>query len=119
MKYYIGILTLVLIIFAGATVAMAGAVGGPKKNNDTVSAHDRDTYFITFKGKESAEVLVTGDGSTDLDCAAYDNNGNMVAKDIDPGDTCYLSWSPRWTGKFRIMIVNLGNTDNEYQFRTN
>ena len=35
------------------------------------------------------------------------------------GDDCYVSWTPSWTGAFKIKIKNLGNVYNRYVLITN
>lgn len=102
-----------------SSTAIAGQVGGPTGHRDTVLTNSSDSYNITFRGQELAQVLIRGDGSSDLDCFAVDNNGNLVDSDVDFTDTCLLEWNPIWTGKFRITIVNVGNSDNEYSIVTN
>ena len=86
---------------------------------DVVQAGRTDVYTITFRGGELAEVGVVGDGDTDLDLYVYDENDNLIAKDIDYGDDCYVSWTPSWTGAFKIKIKNLGNVYNRYVLITN
>ena len=106
------------LLFMGA-VAFAGAVGGPKSNTDRVQANDTDRYEVEFRGGEQARVVVDGDGDTDLDLYIYDQNGNLITKDDDNTDYCICTWTPKWTGKFTIRIVNRGNVYNEYTIRTN
>lgn len=96
-----------------------GASGGPKYANSRVEAHDYDIYNVTFRGGEIAIVTVIGDGDTDLDLYVYDNNGNLIDSDNDYTDNCVCTWTPRWTGNFRIKIVNRGNVYNRYILRTN
>ena len=38
----------------------------------------------------------------------------MVDWDYRDGDNCSLRWTPEWTGKFTIKIINHGRKDNEY-----
>lgn len=96
-----------------------GAVGGPRRNVDVVHAHSTDTYQINFVSGYLAEVVVSGDGDTDLDLYVYDGNGNLIAKDADYSDDCYVSWVPRWTGRFIIKVVNRGPLFNRYAIITN
>ena len=49
----------------------------------------------------------------------YDNNGNLIDSDTDYTDNCVCTWTPRWTGNFRIRVVNRGNVYNQYILRTN
>lgn len=96
-----------------------GASGGPKYASSSVNAGESDVYNITFRGGETAIVIVVGDGDTDLDLYVYDNNGNLVDSDTDYTDDCVCTWTPRWTGNFRIKIVNRGRVYNNYVLRTN
>ena len=96
-----------------------GAVGGPKYAYGTVGAGSTDVYNITFRGGELAMVIVIGDGDADLDVYVYDNNGNLITSDTDYSDDCVCSWTPRWTGNFKIKIKNRGNVYNNYVLRTN
>lgn len=96
-----------------------GAENGRIYTEDRVLAKDYDIYNISFRGGEPALVMVIGDGDTDLDLYVYDSNGNLVAYDDDYSDNCVCTWTPRWTGKFRIKIVNRGNVYNRYVLTTN
>ena len=96
-----------------------GDVTGPNRHEDIVKAGKTDVYTITFRGGEKAEVAVIGDGDTDLDLYIYDENDNLITKDIDYGDDCYVSWTPSWTGEFTIKIKNLGDVYNRYVLITN
>lgn len=96
-----------------------GAVGGPKRSYSHVYAKSSDTYTAKFWANELAEVLVSGDGDTDLDLYVYDENGNLIASDTDYTDDCYVRFFPAWTGLFRIKIVNRGGVYNNYVILTN
>lgn len=96
-----------------------GAIGGPKYDNSTVSAHSYKLYTQQFYGGSFAEVAVIGDGDTDLDLYIYDENDNLITSDTDYTDRCYVSFQPRWTGYFSIKIVNRGNVYNRYSIATN
>lgn len=96
-----------------------GAVGGPKYARSSVNAGGTDVYNVSFRGGELAIVTVIGDGDTDLDLYVYDNNGNLIDSDTDYSDNCVCTWTPRWTGNFRIKIVNRGRVYNSYLIRTN
>lgn len=96
-----------------------GAVGGAKRHTDIVRAGASDTYEISFRGGEEALVIVSGDGDTDLDLYVYDENGNLIDSDTDGTDDCVCTFTPRWTGKFRIKIKNYGRVYNKYVLITN
>jgi hypothetical protein len=96
-----------------------GAVNGPSKTYETVRAGDTDIYRISFVAGYLAEILVSGDGDTDLDLYVYDSNGNLIESDTDYIDDCYVRWVPRWTGSFIVKIVNRGRVYNRYVMLTN
>ncbi len=96
-----------------------GATGGPQSAISSVSAKDTDVWTVTFRGGSRAMVVVNGDGDTDLDLYVYDENGNLMGKDIDYSDYCVVSWTPRWTGPFTVKIINRGNVYNRYRIYTN
>ena len=96
-----------------------GAVNGPSKHYDSVNGNSTDTYHISFIADYLAEILVSGDGDTDLDLYVYDSNGNLIASDTDYSDDCYVCWVPAWTGKFIVKIVNRGPLYNRYVIMTN
>lgn len=96
-----------------------GALGGPRYANSSVSAHSYTYYNQKFWADELAEILVSGDGDTDLDLYVYDENGNLIVSDTDYTDDCYVRFYPRWTGTFRIKIVNRGGVYNKYVLVTN
>ena len=101
------------------TESTRGAMGGPKYALGSVSAHSYTFYDAKFWANEIAEIAVSGDGDTDLDLYVYDENGNCIASDTDYTDDCYVRFAPRWTGLFRIKIVNRGGVYNKYAIVTN
>ena len=113
------LLSLLTQIEADNQGAHRGAVNGPSGTYETVRAGDTDTYRISFVAGYLAEILVSGDGDTDLDLYVYDSNGNLIASDTDYTDDCYVSWVPRWTGSFIVQIVNRGRVYNRYVMLTN
>lgn len=96
-----------------------GAMGGPKYARGSVSARSYTYYDQKFWADEIAEIAVSGDGDTDLDLYVYDENGNLIVSDTDYTDDCYVRFCPRWTGRFRIKIVNRGGVYNNYAIITN
>lgn len=96
-----------------------GATGGPVSHRDRVQKRTTDTYTLRFRGGERARVVVIGDGDTDLDLIVEDENGNVVGRDVDLTDDCVVEWSPRWTGTFRVRVINNGNVFNNYLLLTN
>jgi hypothetical protein len=54
-----------------------------------------------------------------LDLYVYDSNGNLIASDTGYSDDCYVSWVPKWTGRFIVKVVNRGPLYNRYVILTN
>ena len=100
-------------------LASAGTTGGPKYAITNVNGAFTDVYDITFTGGEAAEIAIGGDGDTDLDLYVYDEFNNYVASDTASTDNAYVTWTPRWTGKFRVEVRNEGGVHNQYVFVTN
>jgi len=96
-----------------------GAFGGPRTSKTRVNAYATDVYTIRFWGDEFAEVALMGDGDTDLDLYIYDENGNLVAKDLSSTDACYCCWFPSRTAVYIIKVKNLGGVYNRYHLATN
>ena len=82
---------------------------------DKVLAGYTDTWTYTFRANSEARVTVEGDGDTDLDLYIYDENNNLITKDEDNIDYCICTWTPKWTGTFKIKIVNRGSVYNRYR----
>ena len=119
MKRILTVAVVVAALLACASVAIAGAVGGPKVQRTEVQAFATDVYRVAFHGGELAVVTVIGDGDTDLDLYIYDQFGNLVTFDDGPTDNCVVSWVPRQTGYYTIKVVNRGRVFNRYTIRTN
>lgn len=113
------LLALIDNIDAEAKGGQRGAVNGPSKHYDSVNGGSTDSYNISFVANQLAEILVSGDGDTDLDLYVYDSNGNLIAKDTDYSDDCYVRWVPAWTGRYVVKIVNRGPVYNRYVILTN
>lgn len=113
------LLALIDNIDAEAKGAQRGSVNGPSRHYDVVDGSSTDTYQISFIADELAEILVSGDGDTDLDLYVYDSNGNLIVSDTDYTDDCYVCWVPAWTGRFTVKIVNRGPVYNRYALLTN
>ncbi|MBL8851849.1 MAG: hypothetical protein JNG89_19410 [Planctomycetaceae bacterium] len=109
-------------VFASLTASIvnAGHVSGRRELEDaTVNANSSVSYMTTFHGGELAEVIIMGDGDTDLDLFVYDENGNLVASDTDTLDFCVCQWTPNWTGEFTVVVTNLGSVYNQFDIATN
>ncbi len=102
-----------------ASEASRGAWGGPKSGRYRVWGRCKNSFVVTFRAAQLARVSIAGSGNTDLDLYVYDAGGHLIAVDRRSGDRGSVAFCPRWTGKFRIEIHNLGSYTNVYSVWTN
>lgn len=113
------LLALIDNIDAEAKGAQRGNINGPSRDYAAVNGNSYMNYTASFVANQLAEVLVSGDGDTDLDLYVYDSNGNLIASDTDYSDDCYVRWVPAWTGRYIVRIVNRGPVYNRFVILTN
>lgn len=113
------LLALIDNIDAEAKGAQRGNINGPSRDYAAANGNSYMDYTASFVANQLAEVLVSGDGDTDLDLYVYDSNGNPIASDTDYSDDCYVRWVPAWTGRYTIRIVNRGPVYNRFVILTN
>jgi hypothetical protein len=102
-----------------SSVMGLGAIGMPvaqaaEARSSVVRAHATDQWSFTLKAGVSYDIVIDGDGDTDLDVYLYDENGALIDVDDDPTDFAIVSVTPRWTGRFVLKIVNHGRVYNRY-----
>lgn len=107
--------TLVTATPAASEVNTGDKIGASVDHRDRVNSNSSDVYYFDFRGGCEASVTVIGDHDTDLDLYIYDENGNLIDSDIDNTDICVCTWTPRWTGRFKVKIVNRGSVYNQYR----
>ncbi|WP_461256012.1 hypothetical protein [Treponema sp. R80B11-R83G3] len=84
------------------------AISGPKYLYDKVGADGQITYKLAFEANKLAEVLVCGDGDTDLDLYVFDQNNDLIVYDEGYFDDCYVKFVPKNTMNFNIVVKNRG-----------
>jgi hypothetical protein len=108
------VLAIVALSMLVGEAAARGPANGKVCKVDTVKANATDIYKIAFLGGQLAQVLVIGDGDTDLDLQIYDDMDNLVVQDLGPTDNCTIRFTPRTTGTYTIKVRNLGRVANRY-----
>lgn len=98
--------------------AHAGAVGGPVHRVDRVSANSRVSYTINCRGGEWTNLLLRGDGDTDLDVFVYDRSGRLVASHTDDSDICFARWFSATTQTYTVVVRNWGPVYNQFVLMT-
>lgn len=76
-------------------------------------------FFCDFYAHQVAMVALVGDGDSDLDLFIYDQNMNLVTEDAGYDFDCLCTWTPAWTGRFYMKVVNRGNVYNRFTLATN
>ena len=90
----------------------------PRFDRATVAAYGSVTYRpILFSSDDEGIVKVTGDGSTMLDVAVYDERGNLIIHYA--GYSPWVSFRPYWAQGMVIKIRNLGGVPNSFSMQTN
>ena len=113
-------LLLSAMVITLASGCLARSVGGKKSIATRIEGRSTVRFQpITFRAGERAWVMLKGDGDTDLDLYVYDANDREVARDDDSTDRCVVSWTPKWTGRFTIVVRNRGIVYNRYVLVTN
>lgn len=99
--------------------ASKGSTSGPGRYNRRIDSRSYLTIREAFRGGQTAEVVVVGDGDTDLDLRITDENGNTVCNRTSGGDRERCVWTPAWTGRFTIKVTNYGYVYNAARIYTN
>jgi hypothetical protein len=103
-------------VIATPTTVHADPVGGTEDRIFVVDAQSVDVLTVTLRGGEVTRIGLIGDGDTCLELRVFDENGNIVASDtIGMGDRRRTTVLPKWTGKFRLKVRNLGDVSNRYR----
>lgn len=84
------------------------------EKSSRVSAHDYDTWSLSLKSHNEYTIYVFGDDDTDIDTWLYDENDNLIDKDVDETSCCILTVTPKWSGDFELKIKNYGDVYNAY-----
>lgn len=102
-----------------APTLFGGATGGPRSAHHHVEAYSTDVFNIWFECGEPAEIVVSGDGDTDLDLEVVDSYGDVIVSDTDSTDFCVVRFWPSRTACYKIRVKNLGSVYNAYYIETN
>jgi hypothetical protein len=100
--------------------ATRGAANGPASDYFTVQPLQTVRWNpISFRAGERAEVYVNTGSYSNMVLEVTDENGNLVAQDNVPANYYRCVWTPRWTGSFRIRLVNRDNITFNCRLVTN
>src|SRR5262245_50536513 len=116
------------LLFVGVAVAAnvgcsggtkSARAGGPCAWVNRVPAGYEHYYVETYNAGVAAHLKLKGDGDTDLDLFVFDDQGRVVAQGTGLTDEEAVTFTPRVTGQYKIVVRNLGGVWNEYRLSTN
>jgi len=102
---------------AEAASPEAAAAPDVERRTSLILGYDRHSWDLFLPAGETTRIVVDGDGDSDLDAFLYDENGHLVDSDTDLTDYCILEVRPLWTGRFTLVISNVGRVANLYELR--
>ncbi len=114
-------LAVIFLITGLFTTGLAGAVGGPKHDRQTVGAHKKYTYKIEFKGGEVASVNASSD-DVPLTLKVVDQAGNSIGQSESEclfGCGVTVNWKPTETATYIVVVENDTNESCVYDLNTN
>jgi hypothetical protein len=106
--------TAAALLGLAASPAAADPAGGPKYASGGLYPNHYIGYDFVLIGSEVTVINVAGSGSGDIDCQLLDQNGNVVVQDYSGSDSCRMFITPRWTGPFRLVLINNGRYPTNY-----
>jgi hypothetical protein len=116
-----GLRTLAATLSVAAVLAVTGAAPAAATSftdADTIQPFETFTYVADFTAGETVVAKLWGDDASDLDLFVYDEHGNLIAASDSLESVEAAEWTPRWTGAFRIEVVNVGGAPSYYMLAT-
>jgi hypothetical protein len=88
---------------------------GTEFKGKTVEMKDKSEFAILLAFPAGKEVTATtkGEKETDVHLFVYAKDKKEVGKDITPGPTCEVKFTPAKAGKFKFLVRNLGPGANK------
>ena len=112
------VMTMALAL-AGASVAQAGAVQGPKVGYYLLRAHRTDTYEVTFRAGRMAQVRVHRYGPAHLWVTVRKPNGDVVGQDKNLNGDAVVTFYPEADATYTIEVLNGGRIPSRYFLSNN
>ncbi|MCI0639603.1 MAG: hypothetical protein L0Y72_02540 [Gemmataceae bacterium] len=72
-------------------------------------------FELKFEKGKPAYIFVESEMDSDVDLFVKDKDGNEVVKDDSGNPSAAGTWTPQYSGVFRIEVVNLGEGANRCQ----
>jgi hypothetical protein len=77
-----------------------------------IKEDETKVFELDFTKDAPAAVFIDSEKMADVDVIVKDKNGNEITADDSVSPNCAVSWTPAYTGTFRILVTNLGQGDN-------
>jgi hypothetical protein len=77
----------------------------------TIDSLDFDEYRLRLGAGERVNIVVSGNGSSDLDLYLLNGRDQAVCADDDDTDDMVCTWVAQRSGEYTIQIRNLGRTN--------
>jgi hypothetical protein len=102
-----------LVVLCGAPAQETKPIDGGKAEEFKGKTFDlkekgEAAILLTFPAGKKASVTLRGEKKTDVHLFVYDADKKVIAKDDSPGPDCDVDFTPKVTGKFTLVIRNLG-----------
>jgi hypothetical protein len=75
------------------------------------------SFPIRFIEGVKVQIWVDSEKNTDIDLYVYGEDKEKVTSDTKISKDCHVSWTPKKTQVFRVLVVNLGPGDNRCKLR--
>lgn len=99
--------------------AQKGFVGGVRRSVIRLQARSVWTWSGTAVSGQPAIAIAQGDGDTDIDMKVFDGSGNLICQDTLNDYTPACRWTPAWTGRFTLQLINNGGVYSDTVLVTN
>ncbi|MCC6318753.1 MAG: hypothetical protein IT361_13815 [Gemmatimonadaceae bacterium] len=97
--------------FGGAALFVTSAAAPADVPAQSIAGYGIREHHVRI-GASDNWLRVRGNGTSDLDCWVYGQDGVLVDSDVDATDMCLLE-TPG-TGRYKLEVQNLGGRANRY-----
>ena len=105
----------ILAILSFSSIASADPVGENFYTFKHIEGNNSHAHTILLRRNEVSQFVVRGEGN--LDCFLYDQEFNLIDKDLNETSQCDFQVSPKETSRFTIKVVNSGANSTSYALR--
>jgi hypothetical protein len=104
-------------VVVAVVLLLKGGLGPSNVRTFTLGPGRSYQMNVNFKKDARAVINVTSEQDSDVDIFVYDARGALVVKDEYDDKNCSVSFTPRETQRFKIVVVNRIRLDSHQQHR--